>query len=85
MRIKGHHPSTPVLAGTESRVLVDDQESGTFTCVPGQEFMLEFDLPPGLGSKPFVNVKVISEDYVLTGKDRRFTTSLFLESLAIIP
>jgi len=83
LRLAGDCFDRPELDGTTVRVFVEELELGHFELTAGEPLDVAWALPPELEASMYVNVRLVADDWVYTGPERRDCKSFHLELLEI--
>ena len=83
LRLEGAALARPVLAGARVAVFADEEPLGELELEPGAPLEQVFELPPALGERPFLSVRLRASDYVYAGQDLRTCAAFRLDRVAI--
>ena len=76
LRISGLYLDSPALAGATVEIHAEERRLAELEYVPGKPFLFEAALPAELLERPYLNVRLVTDDYVHMGDDLRSTVSL---------
>lgn len=71
------------LRGSHVTVHLEELALGTLEIVPGDAWQARWPLPDAVKDREFVNVRLIADDWIVTGDDRRDCRSLRLTSATL--
>ena len=83
LRLRGRALDRPELAGARVQVSVEALPVGEHELVPGEAFDLRFPLPPKIGKRGGVTVRLETDDYGYDGPYKQHCISFLLDQLAL--
>lgn len=83
LHLRGRALERPELDGGEVQIFIDEESVGSFRLAAGQEIDQFYKIPMAISKRPFLSIRIQSDDYVYQGHDYQHCVVLQLDSISL--